>query len=97
MRHVLLAALAAFSPLAPAHAQDCAPRAAVLGILATNHGEGLRAIGVAANNMVMEVFANRETGTWTILVTTATGVTCMITSGHNYDEVEGRAQPGVPG
>ncbi len=34
---------------------------------------------------VMEVFASSATGTWTITVTSPSGVTCLIASGQSFE------------
>lgn len=64
---------------------NCAERETVVAELAGRYGETRRGIGLAANNAVMEVFASAETGTWTITVTLASGVTCLVASGQNYE------------
>jgi hypothetical protein len=73
---------------APAQAApQCGPRAAVLAHLAETYAETRQSIGLAANNMVMEVFASRESGSWTITVTTAEGVTCLVATGQGFEPV----------
>ena len=70
-----------------AHAQpaQCALRPDVLAALATKYGEARRGIGIAGQNAVMELFVNPATGTWTILVTTPDGKTCLIASGSDFE------------
>ncbi|MDH3264833.1 MAG: hypothetical protein OEM24_12665, partial [Paracoccaceae bacterium] len=69
-----------------AHAQsNCAQREVVVERLATGYGETRQSIGLAANNAVLEVFASLETGTWTILVTTPGGPTCLVASGGAFE------------
>ena len=41
-------------------------------------------MGLGSNNAVIEVFASDETGSWTITVTKANGVTCLVASGQNF-------------
>ncbi|KAJ55025.1 hypothetical protein ACMU_14815 [Actibacterium mucosum KCTC 23349] len=72
--------------------QSCGPRAAVLEQLQTKYGETRRAIGLGANS-VMEVHANDQTGSWTITVTNADGVTCLVSSGQAF-ETMAAALPG---
>lgn len=74
----------------PAPAQDmrnCAPRDAVIGRLAERYGETRQSIGLGANNAVVEMFAARETGTWTIILTLPNGLSCLIASGQAYEDV----------
>ncbi|QYK42602.1 MAG: hypothetical protein KF887_05700 [Paracoccaceae bacterium] len=68
-------------------AAQCGPRAGVLAQLADNYAETRQSVGLAANNMLMEVHASRETGSWTITVTTAEGMTCLVASGHGFGAV----------
>jgi hypothetical protein len=74
-------------PAAAQGAPQCAPRAAVVAQLAQKYSETRRSIGIAANNTVMEVYAAEETGTWTITVTTAQGMTCLVASGQGFEAV----------
>jgi hypothetical protein len=53
--------------------------------LATKYGESRQSIGLGANNAVMEVFASDTSGTWTIIVTTASGLTCLVASGLAFE------------
>lgn len=77
-------ALAATSGFAQT-ARNCAPREVVVERLAGSYGEARQSIGLGANNSVVEVFAAQETGTWTITVTTANGLTCLVASGQNFE------------
>lgn len=78
---LILATHHAFAATPP----QCAARDAVVGELASRYGESRHGIGLAANNAVMELFASDETGTWTITVTTASGLTCLVASGENFE------------
>ena len=64
---------------------NCAPRDTVVARLAEGYGETRQSIGLGANNAVIEVFASAETGTWTITVTSARGVTCLVASGQAFE------------
>ena len=64
---------------------NCAPRQVVLERLADGFGETRQSIGLGTNDAVVEVFASGETGTWTITVTTAAGVTCLVASGQSFE------------
>lgn len=65
--------------------QNCAPRDIVVERLADGFGESRQSIGLGAQGAVVEVFASTETGTWTITVTTPTGMTCLVASGQAYE------------
>lgn len=96
-RHAVLAALAlATGAAGVAEAQQaraCGQRDRVLAKLAENYGESRQAIGLGANNAVVETFANKETGTWTITVTMPTGMTCLVASGQSYEALAEELAP----
>jgi hypothetical protein len=64
---------------------NCAERATVIAELTSRYGETRHGIGLAGNTAVMEVFASSATGSWTITVTLASGLTCLVASGQNYE------------
>ena len=67
------------------NARNCAPREVVVERLADKYGEARQSIGLGANNSMVEVFAANKTGTWTITVTMANGLTCLVASGQNFE------------
>jgi hypothetical protein len=79
---ILLSAQHAFG-----QGQNCAAHDAVVTRLANAYGETRHSIGLAADNSVVEVFASKETGTWTITVTTADGTTCLVASGQAFEDM----------
>ena len=99
-RHIGCAAVLAAAGLgtAPAHAQaNCAPRDMVLERLKAGYGETLTAGGLRSQSQVLEVWAATETGTWTVLVTTAEGMTCVLATGTNWHQnAPEAAAKGVP-
>lgn len=72
---------------APIRAQSsgCAPHAQVLEQLADRYGESRQTIGLGANNSVVETWANPDSGTWTITVTSPGGPTCLVASGQAFE------------
>lgn len=70
------------------HAQSpgplCAARADVMQVLAVRYGESRQAMGLAAENQLMEVFASAA-GTWSLTITLTDGTTCLVASGGNYE------------
>lgn len=66
---------------------NCASRDLVIARLAERFGESRRAIGLASNNQVMEVFASDDSGSWTITVTLPNGLTCLVASGLAFEAV----------
>ena len=94
---VTLAALsAAAGPAVAQSSGNCAMRSHVIERLAAAYGETRQSIGLGANNQVVEVFASRETGTWTITVTNPNGLTCLVASGQAYEDVVEEVVEGDP-
>ena len=92
-------AIAAFGIIGtPAHAQtSCASRDLVLNRLQSNFGESLTAGGLRSQSQILEVWASDATGTWTVLMTTADGMTCVMASGTNWHQNKPKlAVMGVP-
>lgn len=73
-----------------AHAQitNCFPLDTVVKQLADRHGETRQSTGLSANGHVFEVFANEETGTWTLTVTYPVGLTCLIATGQSFENLD---------
>lgn len=67
-----------------AQSSNCAPRDAVLQQLQEGYHESRQAIGLGANNAVIEVFAS-DTGSWTITLTGPNGMTCLVASGQAFE------------
>lgn len=65
-----------------AEAARCRPRADVVADLAKRYGEQATWIGLSTAGHVVEVWANPETGTWTILTTAPAGPTCIQGAGE---------------
>ena len=72
---------------AAAQGRNCGPRDAVVERLAEGYGETRQSMGLGNNNAVIEVFASDETGSWTITVTQANGLTCLVASGQNFQQL----------
>lgn len=66
-------------------APQCDSRAAVTDLLASRYGETRRALGLAGETAVMELFASDATGTWTITMTLPDGQMCLMASGAGYE------------
>jgi hypothetical protein len=76
---VILATQIAFS------APQCDSREAVTAFLADRYGETRRALGLAGEAAVMELFASDRTGTWSITMTLPDGRMCLMASGAGYE------------
>ena len=87
---VILALLAG-----PVSAQQCADRADIVAQLAAKYHESQRFIGLTESGQLVEAFAAKS-GSWTILVSSANGVSCVVASGQRF-EVVAAVPEGVPG
>lgn len=70
---------------AHAQSQTCAKRTQVVERLSEKYGETLQSVGMHSNNGLLEVYASEATGTWTILVTTPDGTSCLIAAGQMWE------------
>jgi hypothetical protein len=82
-----IGAATAFSP-APAQAQQvCAERIGVLKQLDKAHNEAPQALGLTASGQVVELLTS-DKGTWTIIVTAPTGMSCLIAAGESWENID---------
>lgn len=88
------AILSALLLAAPAAGQtvtlQCAPRDGMIAMISDDYGETRRAIGIAGQGAVMELFASEATGTWTATLTLPNGQTCLVMSGSDFSTTIGR-------
>lgn len=92
---MILATGHAFGQASGQGGRNCGKRDFVVERLADRYGESRQAIGLGANNQVVEVFASLETGTWTITVTSPAGTTCLVASGQSFETLsEAALMPG---
>ena len=64
----------------------CGDRTKLLKALSEKYKEAPRALGLSTSGKaIFEVFTSK-TGTWTIVMTTTTGVTCIMAAGHSWEE-----------
>lgn len=71
---------------AQAQATACATRAQILTDLKASHGEVPAWRGVATGSVVMEVLASPDGRTWTLIVTYAHGLTCLLAVGEDSQQ-----------
>ena len=72
-----------------ASASVCGTHEHVTQLLAGRYKEARRAVGVVANEGVMEVFVSSD-GTWSIILTSTKGLACIIAAGKNWEEVKAK-------
>lgn len=69
-----------------AQVQNCAPHEEVVHALDAKYQERQRAVGLINEEAMMEVYISRQ-GTWTIVVTDETGLSCILATGEAWDEM----------
>ena len=82
------AAAAGVALPSPSHAQTvCSNRTNFIKELSSQHREDPVAMGLAANGSVLEVLASKD-GTWTILITSPNGTSCVVAVGENWEALK---------
>lgn len=78
----LAAVLAA--TIAPAQQPACGPHHMIVAQLEGIYGETRIGGGMANPSVIIDVFANTETGTWSIVRSEAGGMSCLVAAGDNW-------------
>lgn len=80
-----LAALLCCGIVLPAQAQEnCAAREAVIEYLSDRYREAPVAMGMTNGGEVLEILTSADGASWTILVTSSDGRSCMVAAGDNW-------------
>ena len=89
MKALATAALALITAGAT-QAQDmnCMPRQAFVTGVGSQFGESRQSIGMASRGVIAEMWANAETGTWTITITSTDGMTCLVLHGDDFEALD---------
>ena len=74
---------------------NCTARAVMVEKLNERFGESRQSVGLTPGGQAIEMFAHPETGTWTILLISPNGTSCMMASGHAYEALNEAAGQGV--
>ena len=74
-------------PAAAEESMACGKRDEMLGHLAGKYHEQPVAMGLATNGSLVEVLASTAGGSFTIVYTTAAGLTCMMAAGNNWETI----------
>jgi hypothetical protein len=91
------AALVAASAVpAQAQAPACVKRVDLIKHLSNKYHEAPAAVGLADNGSLLEVFASKSGETWTVTVTMPNGISCMVATGQNWQDLPRVAQVDEP-
>lgn len=83
---------------APAFAQSpgsgpaCVKRTELIKHLEAKYHEAPAAVGLADNGSLLEVFASKSGETWTVTVTMPNGISCMVATGQQWQDLPRIAQ-----
>jgi hypothetical protein len=70
----------------PANAQSaCGERKKFVDVLARNYQEVPSAFGIAGERNLVELFISKQ-GTWTLLVTQPSGMSCIMAAGQSWEQ-----------
>lgn len=88
MLAALTAGVMALLPWPALAAPSCMPRDQALSWLAERYDERPVAQGLASNGALLELLASPDGGTWTIMLSTARGVSCPFAAGTDWQALE---------
>ncbi len=86
---VLAFLLFAGSPSIAAAQTVCVDRSAMLDVLATEYGEQLTEVKMVENYGLVEVLRSPSKGTWTIILSKPSGISCMLAAGEGLGSFRG--------
>ncbi len=75
----------------PAHAANCANRDLVVERLQSKYDESFAAGGLQSSRTkqgLVEVWASHKTGTFTVMLTTPEGMTCVLATGTDWHQID---------
>jgi len=64
----------------------CNPRAELVEHLKEKYDEQPAAFGLNNDGRLLELFATPDRKTWTLLITDESGISCVVTSGKNWQK-----------
>ena len=66
---------------------ECAPLVQITDVLTERFGEVPRTVALGGGSVVTQ-YANEETGTWTLLVISPSGIACVVASGESWSAID---------
>lgn len=95
-KSLLFVAIASCSQQAYAQINDCLPHQDMVKVLNEGYEETRKSLGIAGiqQKAVMELFVS-NVGTWTVIITTPDGMSCIIAAGVSYMEADEQLPPNL--
>ena len=87
---LLLTGLMTAPALAEGNSQEmlCNKRSEVMKNLSANYNEAPTALGMASNGGVLEVMTSKDGKTWTVLLTSPDGNSCLVAMGNSWEHIK---------
>jgi len=82
-----IAILATTSAQAADESESCRLRSEVISNLATNYGELPEGVGLTDAGNLIEILSTSDGSTWSIVVTTPDGLSCLVAAGEAWREL----------
>jgi predicted methyltransferase len=93
MKSLALAAVLTVASCQPVMAQEtCLPTEDAKNGLDQAYGEVLHSYGLASDRVMIEILVNDETGTWTAMLSSVDGVSCILATGVAFT-VQKKGEP----
>lgn len=93
IRFMFLVILSVFLSSSATAQTGCQTRNTVLSYLKKDHKEAVVAVGLTNDGKLVEFVASNKGKTWTLIVTTPDGISCLITAGQDWTII--RPMPAV--
>ena len=91
---VLTFAVSAMMPLALfPQSSNCAPRTSIVKKLTEMYSETLTGGGLQNANTMLEVWSSKTTGSFTVLLSHANGISCIVSSGQDWNSIAAAMVP----
>ena len=90
--------LAVVLSLIGAHTADarCGLAEVMKTALVSQYGEAKAATGMVGQHQLMELWANPRSGSWTVMLTSPQGVSCVVAMGNEFEAVSGVKKSEAP-
>ena len=74
----------------------CGPHSKLTKALTGKYKEIRKGLGLVASQRVLEVYASPD-GSWTVVMTDLNGISCIIATGHSWEDAPkvAMAEPGI--
>jgi hypothetical protein len=82
----VLPVTAALSDAAIASPMYCGPRTAILSTLTGRMQEQPASVALTSDGQLLEVLRSESDGTWSIVITSAKGISCLVANGDSWQD-----------